>query len=84
MLTQSYINTALSQSAFRIYNCYIIMKYINIKGAVSPPERCDLDGVKLEKVHELFQVCRSCIKGVTFYTMPQYVLLYDQKLCNYH
>ena len=24
--------------------------------AVSPPERCDLDGVKLEKVHELFQV----------------------------
>ena len=54
------------------------------KGTVSPPERCDLDGVKLEKVHELFQVCRSCIKGVTFYNMPQYVLLYDQRLCNYH
>ena len=25
MLTSSYINTALSQSAFRIYKCYIIM-----------------------------------------------------------
>ena len=55
------------------------------KGTMSPLERCDLDGVKLEtEVHELFQVCRSCIKGVTFYNMPQYVLLYDQRLCNYH
>ena len=54
------------------------------KGTVSPPERCDLDGVKLEKVHDLFQVCRICIKGVTFYNMPQYVLLYHQNLCKYH
>ena len=29
MLTLSYINTALSQSAFRIYKCYIIKLYIN-------------------------------------------------------
>ena len=27
MLTWSYINTALSQSAFRIYKCYIIMRF---------------------------------------------------------
>ena len=48
------------------------------------PERCDLDGVKLEtEVHELFQVCCSCIKVVTFNNMPQYVL-YDQRLSNYH
>ena len=50
----------------------------SLKGTVSPPERCDLE------VHELFQVRRICIKGVTFYNMPQYVLLYDQRLCNYH
>ena len=40
------------------------------------------------RVHELFQVCRICIKGVTFHNMPQYVLfmvlLYNQNLCNYH
>ena len=29
MLTLSYINTALSQSAFRIYKCYIIKLYLN-------------------------------------------------------
>ena len=29
MLTLSYINTALSQSAFRIYKCYIIINYVN-------------------------------------------------------
>ena len=51
----------------------------NIKGTVSPPERCDLVGVKLEKVHELFQLSRSCII-VTFYNIRQYVLLYDQRL----
>jgi hypothetical protein len=28
VLTLSYINTALSQSAFRIYKCYIIKRYI--------------------------------------------------------
>ena len=28
VLTLSYINTALSQSAFRIYKCYIINIYI--------------------------------------------------------
>ena len=40
-----------------------------IKGSVSPAERCDFVGVKLEKVHELFQVCRICGKGVVFYNM---------------
>ena len=35
-----------------------------IKGTVSPVERCDFVSVKLEKVHELFQVCRICGKGV--------------------
>ena len=28
----------------------------SLKGTVSPAERCDFVGVKLEKVHELFQV----------------------------
>ena len=36
----------------------------DLKSTASPPERCDLDGVKLEK---RFKVCRSCTKGVTFY-----------------
>ena len=35
-----------------------------LKGTVSPAKQCDLVGVKLEKVHELFQVCRICGKGV--------------------
>ena len=30
VLTLSYINTALSQSAFRIYKCYIIIIYITV------------------------------------------------------
>ena len=34
------------------------------KGTVSPAERCDFVGVKLEKVHELFQVCRICGKDL--------------------
>ena len=38
----------------------------DLKGTVSPAERCDLVGVKLEKVHELFQVCRICGKGLAF------------------
>ena len=38
---------------------------IVIKGTASLAERCDLGGMKLEKVHEFFQVClnlcrRSC------------------------
>ena len=31
VFTSSYINTALGQSAFRIYECYIIKLYINRK-----------------------------------------------------
>ena len=53
-----------------------------IKGTASPVERCDFVGVKLEKVHELFQVCRICEKGVVFYNMAQYGLLYHNSLCN--
>ena len=34
---------------------------------MSPAGRCDFVGMKLEKVHELFQVCRTCEKGVVFY-----------------
>ena len=30
--------------------------HFTIKGTLSAAERCDLVGVKLEKVHELFQV----------------------------
>ena len=33
---------------------------------VSPAERCDFVGVKLEKVHELSQVCRICGKEWCF------------------
>ena len=39
------------------------------KGTVSPGERCNFVSVKLEKVRELFQVCRICAKGVVFYNM---------------
>ena len=53
-----------------------------VKGTVSPPERCDFVSVKLEKVHELFQVCRICGKGVVFYNMAQYGLLHHKSLCN--
>ena len=53
-----------------------------LKGTVSPAERCDFVSVKLEKVHELFQVCRICEKGVVFYNMAQYSLLYHKSLCN--
>ena len=52
------------------------------EGPVSPPERCDFVSVKLEKVHELFPVCRICGKGVVFYHMAQYGLLYHKSLCN--
>ena len=53
-----------------------------IKSTASLAERCDFVGVKLEKVHELFQVCRICGKGVVFYNMAQYGLLYHNSLCN--
>ena len=53
-----------------------------IKGTVSPAERCDFVSVKVKKVHELFQVCRICGKGVVFYNMAQYGLLYHKSLCN--
>ena len=52
------------------------------KGTVSPAERCDLVGVTLKKVHDLLQVSRICGKGVVFYNMPQYGLLYYKRLCN--
>ena len=54
----------------------------SIKGTVSPAQRCDFVGVKLEKAHEVFQVCRICGKGVVFYNMAQYGLLHHKSLCN--
>ena len=54
----------------------------HLEGPVSPAEQCDLVGVILENVHGLFQVCRICAKGVVFYHMAQYGLLYDRSLCN--
>ena len=57
-------------------------RQFTFKGTVSPAERCDFVGVKLEKVHELFQVCRICGKGVVFYNMAQYGLLYHKSLGN--
>ena len=56
--------------------------YNFIKDTVSPAERCYFVGMKLEKVHELFLVCRICGKGVVFYNMAQYGLLYHNGLCN--
>ena len=53
---------------------------ITLKITVSPAERCDFVSVKLEKVHELLQVCRICGKGVTFYNTAQYGLLYHKSL----
>ena len=54
---------------------------MSLKTQMSPAEQCDFVGVKLEKVHELFQVCRSCEKGVVFYNMAQYGLLHHKSLC---
>ena len=34
-----------------------------VEGTVLPAERCDFVGVKLEKVHELFPVCRTVFVG---------------------
>ena len=62
---------------------YIIVSnpiFNSLKGTVSLAERCDFVGVKLEKVHELFQVCRICGKGVVFYNMAQCGLLYHKSL----
>ena len=53
----------------------------HFKDTVSPAERCDFVGVKLEKVHELFQVCRICGKGMVFYNMAQHGLLHHKSLC---
>ena len=55
---------------------------VELKSTVSPAERCDFVSVKLEKVHELFQVSRICGKGVVFYNMAQYGLLYHKCPCN--
>ena len=52
------------------------------KDTVSPVERRDFVSVKLEKVHELFQVCRIWGKEVVFYNMAQYGLLYHKSLYN--
>ena len=35
VLTLSYINTALSQSAFRIYKCYIIIEVLNSSNIIA-------------------------------------------------
>ena len=64
------------------YNMSLVRVALCIKGTASPAERCDFVGVKLEKVHEFFQVCRICGKGVVFYNMGQYDLLYHKSLCN--
>ena len=54
-----------------------------LKGAVSPAEECDFVSVKLEKVHELFQVWHICGKGVVFYNIAQYgLLIYHRSLCD--
>ena len=53
-----------------------------VKGTVLPAERWDFVSVKLEKVHELFQLYRICEKGVVFYNMAQYGLLHHKSLCN--
>ena len=45
----------------------------NVKRTVSPAQRCDLVGMKLEKVHELFQACHIRAKGVVFYNMYQFL-----------
>ena len=56
---------------------------IHLKAQCHPAERCDFVSVKLEKVHELFQVCRIGGKGVVFYNMAQYgILLYHKSLCD--
>ena len=51
MLTLSYINTALSQSAFRIYKCYIIINnlsdYRDIETIASNKK------IKLNKIHNV-------------------------------
>ena len=48
---------------------------------IAPADRCDLIGAKLEKVHELFEVCLIGGKGLVFYNMAQYGLLYHKSLC---
>ena len=40
VLTSSYINTALTQSAFRIYECYIIILYQHIVNKEIKRETC--------------------------------------------
>ena len=53
------VKTKLQQS-----NLYVVITlgFTGLKGMVSPAERCDLVGVKLEKVHELFQVCKHLLE----------------------
>ena len=48
---------------------------VDVVNVVSPAEQCDLVRVK---VHELFQVCGICGKGVVFFNMAQYGLLYTK------
>ena len=67
MLTWSYINTALSQSAFRIYKCYIIIKkyktfsvliysYINTSGNWKNEKLCGNTTPAGRSVFTQFQV----------------------------
>ena len=52
---------------------------IAAKGTVSPAERCDFVSAKLEKVHELFQVCRIFGKGVVSSDIAQIRPIVPQK-----
>ena len=54
----------------------------HFNGTVSLAERCDFVGVKVENVHKLFQVCRICGKGVVFYNVAQYGILYHKSISN--
>ncbi len=56
----------------------VIKRSRNLKGTVLPAERCDLVGVKLENVHELFQAFRICAKGVA----KLYGSFYYKRRCN--
>ena len=61
VLTLSYINTALSQSAFRIYKCYIIIFYIILFYRLKSLEKVkakDLQDLELQ-VMLLFAKSRS-------------------------
>ena len=55
-------NIVQTRNHFQILLRAMLLKCLNMN--VSPVERCDLVGVKLEKLHELFHVCHICTKGI--------------------